>query len=142
MNYEALLEEVMALLAADCGFVVLGDPPDQYAATHNFDTALFLQPPGEELTEHQHMREILPAILAASEPILTDNALRDSYYYRKIRIVDWKLRHVIAIPLKKEGVVYGLLWCDKSIRAKGLWTQQDLEQAAALVERFHESNPK
>jgi hypothetical protein len=143
MNYLTLLEEAVALLDADRAFVVLYDSatgvPNQYVATHNFDPALLLQPPGEEFTEHDHMRELLPAIFAAARPILTDNSMTASYYCRKIRVTDWILRCIIALPLREGNAVNGLLWCDKSVRVKGLWTQQGLEKAAALVERFQES---
>jgi hypothetical protein len=138
-SYQTLLEEAVALLDADRGFVVLHEPNTtkslEFVATYEFDPAL-LQP-SETFDENQYLWEdMLPTILTYHEPVLTTNADPSNYYCRKYSVIGWVLRCVIAVPLSKDDMLDGLLWCDKSIREKGIWVQQDLEQVATLVQKF------
>lgn len=141
MNYQALLEAVMALSGADRGFVVLADlstdEADQYVASHNLDPAWF-QPIQEKITDDQYARQVLlPMMFKQHEPLLAHNAPTDDDGPRH-KIIGWVLRSIIAVPLKQEDTVYGLLWCDKSVAQKGVWTEQDLQQVAALVQAYSE----
>jgi hypothetical protein len=131
MNYQPLLDAAVKLLDADRGFVVLRETPGNTVAAHNFDPAL-LQQTSEVLDEDQHLREMLNALLAHPEPIITSNT-RYELDHREVRLIGWVLRAIIIVPLNQ-----ALLWCDKSVRAKGLWSPKDLERATALVNQFDE----
>lgn len=137
LNYQSILEETIASVRAERGFIVLCHPstytPTEFIALFNFDSTATQQPIGEQTNEYQYIWESLPRLFAEKQPLLTSNVVNESYYRR--RFLFWSPRSVILVPLRKEAVTYGLLWCDKRIVTKGVWEPQDLAQAVSLMER-------
>jgi hypothetical protein len=44
----------------------------------------------------------------------------------------------MGIPLKEDGEMYGLLWCDRKVLPRA-WKTEDLDIAMSLIEQFYET---
>lgn len=126
--YQTLLDAAISLVDPDSGFIVLSDPSTntfEYVATHNFE------PINNQYSERMFLA------LAEAQAALIDNTITLDYLPSGATGT-LRLRHVLSIPLKKEGVAYGLLWCD-CLFQQDLFDKVDLENLAALVDQFHET---
>ncbi|MBL8164896.1 MAG: GAF domain-containing protein [Anaerolineae bacterium] len=83
---------------------------------------------------------IVTEVAEKGEPVLTENASKDTRYQGHQSIIGFQLRSILAVPLKVRGQVIGVVYCDNSIMA-GLFKPHDLNllqafanQAAVAIE--------
>jgi hypothetical protein len=140
--YQMLLNNAIELTGAERGMIVLRsvltNECAEFLVTCNVDDLPMprLTSPNKGYTEAQYLWTIMNEIIGQTEPVLTTNANMDTYYVGQDSIIGWTLRSVAALPLQKQGAVYGLLWCDVRLRY-GMFTKDDLARLVTLVQRFH-----
>jgi hypothetical protein len=124
-HYQSLLDTAVAQVHVLRGFIVLHDREADmilYAATHNF-----------EPENNRYSDQMFLDLMADQQPRLTNNFLISDN--RSAGVITFKEpMHILLIPLKKEEVLYGLLWCDRFFK-QGLFSQDDLARVVALVQR-------
>jgi hypothetical protein len=141
-QYRALLNDAVAITHAERGMIVLRsvltNECAEFLVTCNVDIlpAPRSASPRDTYSEVQYLWKMMNEIIGQPEPVLTTNADMDAHYAGHGSILNWTLRSVLAVPLQKQGSVYGLLWCDLKIR-QGVLTPDDLARVVALVRRFH-----
>jgi hypothetical protein len=144
-QYQALLEDAVAVTGAERGMIVLHDsaaePPLGFLVTINVDQLPLPPPPppapvDHEYTETEYVWEMLTQLIVHAQPVRTDNADPSCYFFRKVNIIDWSLRSILAVPLHKKDEIYGLLWCDQRVR-NSIFTADDLTSLVDLVQHFH-----
>jgi class 3 adenylate cyclase/PAS domain-containing protein len=131
-NLDSVLEQVMdtavQLTGAERGFVLLKDPEQdtfEFRIARGIDRA--------ELDEGSFTvsRTILDEIVATGQPVITNNARSDPRYDQHASVVGYQLRSILAVPLKVQASLIGVLYCDNRVLA-GLFKPHDL----ALLESF------
>jgi hypothetical protein len=129
-EYQSLIESAVASVNALRGCIILRDASTnalEYVATENYEP---------ENGGPVDVNQMLLDLLADPEPRLIDNSIKHNYLPPNI-ISTLGLMHIILVPLKKDNVVYGLVWCDRFFK-QGLFSQEDLARVVALVDQFHE----
>jgi len=142
-DHALLIDDVMELLKAERGFIVLYDPSTQtfgdYIVTRNvkpLPESWKKADPDDPFREHHHLWDLMTTIVAQRQPVLTNNANTDTHFFRSTDdMTVWTLRCILAVPLIYDGVMYGLLWCDRRL-IRGVWQEQELVQVADLVGQF------
>jgi hypothetical protein len=127
-SYQSLLDDAIALVGADMGFIVLRDSAIgtlRYETTYNFDP-----------TEHSYSGKMFLYLLSEAEPRLTHNGMALKYLLPNMPS-DPNLRPVIIVPLKARKVAYGLIWCERDMKI-GSFTNEDLAEIIDLVDQFHD----
>jgi hypothetical protein len=139
-DHNLLLLQIIAALSVERGFIVLRNPatgsPSEFIVTYNFDLERYTRAFGESVSsghdEYHHLVHILSDLMGHDQPVLTHNMAELKFHGS---ILPWALRYVIAIPLKDNAGIYGLLWCDRKLIPRH-WAQDDLAQAVLLVDQF------
>jgi GAF domain-containing protein len=142
-DHVLLINDVMDLLKAERGFIVLYDAGTQtfgdYVATRNFHPL----PENWKKTssdnpfrENHYLWDLMTTIAAQRQPVLTNNANVDAHFFRTTDdLTVWVLRCILAVPLIYDGVMYGLLWCDQRL-IRGVWQEPELVQIVDLIRQF------
>jgi adenylate cyclase len=85
-------------------------------------------------------RTIVNRVVESGTPILTDNASMDERYQSQESVAGFKLRSILAVPLKARDHVIGVVYCDNRFMS-GLFKQHEMDvltsfasQAAVAIE--------
>jgi hypothetical protein len=128
---EWTLKGILELTGAERGYVVLKNPQ---SGAFEFQAGTGIE--RDQLNQPQFVssRLVIQEAAHSGEPILTDNASRDAGFQGSEGVINFQLRQLIAIPLKQNDEVIGVVYCDQRLM-KGLFRQDALEQAAAYADK-------
>jgi len=110
---ETLLDQVMAAVGAERGFVLFYHPESTEAevvAARNFLTT------NPALEEYEFSRTLLREIFRHSKPLLLGDVSHDSAYAREASVEKFQIKSVLAAPLKQEERTIGALYLENNSR--------------------------
>jgi adenylate cyclase len=133
-----VMDTVIALTGAERGYIMLRN-----ADTGEFEPEVARGMDASNLDGTEGMivsRTIVNKVAETGEAILTDNASTDIRYQGQESVAGFKLRSILAVPLKSRNHVIGVVYCDNRF-AVGLFKQHALDvltsfanQAAVAIE--------
>lgn len=130
----AVMDEVVRLTKAERGYIVLINPEtgalDEFRVARGIDRAQL------EASDDNNPRivskTIVEDVARTGEPVLTDNASQDARYQDQKSVVGFALRSILAVPLKLQDEVIGVVYCDNRIQA-GLFQSQHKDLLTAFA---------
>lgn len=132
-----VMDTVIRITGAERGYIALYDSDTgtmEYPVQRGIDKEQIGQ--GELMVS----TTIVTEVAEKGEPVLTENASKDTRYQGHQSIIGFQLRSILAVPLKVRGQVIGVVYCDNRIMA-GLFKPHDLNllqafanQAAVAIE--------
>jgi sigma-B regulation protein RsbU (phosphoserine phosphatase) len=123
-----VMDQVIALLRAERGFVMLHESDGQAA----FRVARGLDQTTIQDPQFQVSRSIVARVAREGRPLLTSDAQQDERLSLRRSVTLLGLRSVLCVPLKARGRIIGVLYVDNRIRA-GMFTPDDLELLTAIA---------
>jgi sigma-B regulation protein RsbU (phosphoserine phosphatase) len=122
-----VMDQVIVLLRAERGFVMLHDAEDQavFPVARGIDQTTIQDP------QFQVSRSIVARVAWEGQPLLTSDAQRDERLSLSSSVTFLGLRSVICVPLKTRGRIIGVIYVDSRIRA-GMFSKDDLELLTAI----------
>jgi sigma-B regulation protein RsbU (phosphoserine phosphatase) len=123
-----VMDEVIALLHAERGFVMLHPSDEQldFRAARGIDQTTIQEP------QFQVSRSIIARVAWEGRPLLTSDAQQDERLNLRRSVTLLGLRSVLCVPLKTRGRIIGVIYVDSRIRA-GMFTPDDLDLLAAVA---------
>ena len=137
-----IMDTVIALTGAERGYIVLKNKEtgelDQFAVARGLDREQLVQTDenGSNLTgkkgEFIVSKTIVREVAETGEPVLTDNASKDTRFQGQQSVVGYSLRSILAVPLKVRDEVLGVVYCDNRI-LDGLFQKHELDLLTAFT---------
>ncbi len=122
---ETLIQEVIATLGAERGFVVLRE--DQSWRT----VAAHYKSPEQRIAATRFSQTLVTKVCESGQPLLTLDALEEQNPPSP-SIVMHNIRSVVCVPLLWEGRIQGVVYADNSVKA-GAFTTRDLQILEAIA---------
>lgn len=119
-----IMEAVMTVLKAQRGFLLRVDEQTQEVSV--------LVARGSDSTTEGYSTTIVNQVIKSGEALLTNNAQFDDRYQAGQSIIIRGLRAILCAPLRVQGRLIGVLYCDTSMKA-GNFTPGDRDLAAAVA---------
>lgn len=123
-----VMDEVIAALEAERGFVMLVDPEGQL----DFATARGLDQRTIDDPQFQISRGVVEQVARDGKPVLTSDARLDSRFKARESVVSLGLRSILCAPLVHQERVSGVIYVDNSLQS-GIFTQEDLDLLSAIA---------
>ena len=123
-----VMDEVIAVMRAERGFVVLRDEAGSLA----FRAARGIERQTLDEPEFQVSRGLLDKVAATGQAICTSDAQSDTRFNQRTSVVNLKLRSILCVPLKLKERVTGVLYVDNRLHV-GLFKEPDLELLTAIA---------
>ncbi len=117
-----VMDTVIRLCGAERGFIMLRD--DQTGELES-RVARGIDREQLDVTQFTISQTIINQVAASGEPTITDNATMDPRYQSNQSVVGFQLRSIMAVPLKIQAEVIGVVYCDNRIFT-GIFKPQDL----------------
>lgn len=104
-----VMDTVIQLTGAERGYIMLRDQPGgelEFRIARGIDQ--------EQLGREEFIisKSIINEVATTGQPVLTDNARSDPRYQQQESIVGYQLRSILAVPLKVQNEVIGVVYCD------------------------------
>jgi adenylate cyclase len=104
-----VMDTVIQLTGAERGYIMLRDQPGgvmEFRIARGIDQ--------EQLGREEFIisNTIINEVATTGQPVLTDNARSDPRYQQQESIVGYQLRSILAVPLKVQSEVIGVVYCD------------------------------
>ncbi len=104
-----VMDTVIQLTGAERGYIMLRDQPGgklEFRIARGIDQ--------EQLGREDFIisNTIINEVANTGQPVLTDNARSDPRYQQQESIVGYQLRSILAVPLKVQTEVIGVVYCD------------------------------
>ncbi len=104
-----VMDTVIQLTGAERGYIMLRDQPGgqmEFRIARGIDQ--------EQLQREDFIisNTIINEVANTGQPVLTDNARSDPRYQQQESIVGYQLRSILAVPLKVQSEVIGVVYCD------------------------------
>ena len=128
---ESWLDRMIEATSAERGFILFYFPESTEAdviAARNFQTRNLL------LEEYSFSRTLLGQVLDNAAPLLVADASQDQAFSDETSIVNFSLKSVLAVPLKKDGRTIGALYLENNSLASA-FDEQD-QKLVESVARF------
>lgn len=125
-----VMDTVIQLTGAERGYIVL---KNRNTGDLEFRVARGMEQ--STLDNSQGMiisKTVVNKVADSGEAVLTDNASQDERYQEQESIVGFALRSILAVPLKVQDEVIGVVYCDNRFVA-GLFQQHELEVLTAFA---------
>ncbi|MGQ9887876.1 MAG: GAF domain-containing protein [Aggregatilineales bacterium] len=124
-----VMDTVIELTGAERGFIVLRSPATgelEFAAARGIDR--------EQLSRADFTisSTIVNQVASTGLPELTNNASSDPRYQAQESVIGFALRSIIAVPLKVQGEIIGVVYCDNRFLS-GVFGQRELDVLAAFA---------
>lgn len=124
-----VIDKVVQLTGAERGYILLRNEETgelEFRVARGIDQ--------EQLDEEEFIvsNTIVQRVVETGEPVLTHNALNDPRYQGQESIIGFALRSILAVPLKVNEDVIGVVYCDNRIRA-GLFKDHELNLLNAFA---------
>jgi Nif-specific regulatory protein len=126
---ESLLDRLIEATKAERGFILFYLPESTEAdviAARNFQTKNL------SLEEYDFSRTLLREVFKRSEPLLVEDASRDSVYAKETSVIKLELKSVLAVPLKQNGRTVGALYLENNTRPCA-FVEEDAQIANSLA---------
>jgi sigma-B regulation protein RsbU (phosphoserine phosphatase) len=123
-----VMDEVIASMHAERGFVMLRDPDGQmiFRAARGMDRETIDRP------EFQVSRSVVERVAREGLPIHTSDAQTDDRFSMRQSVQSLGLRSILCVPLTIKDAVTGVVYVDNRLQA-GIFTQDDLELLSAIA---------
>jgi PAS domain S-box-containing protein len=124
-----VMDTVVGVTGAERGYIALKNPVTgemEYPVARNIDR--------EQLGKGEFVisKSIVNNVYDTGESVLTDNAQNDERFQGRDSIVNFKLRSIMAVPLKAGDEIIGVVYCDNSFMS-GLFKQHELNLLKAIA---------
>jgi serine phosphatase RsbU (regulator of sigma subunit) len=123
-----VMDEVIAAVHAERGFVMLSEPEGQLA----FRVARGMDQTSIETPQFQVSRSVVERVAREGEPVLTSDAQTDERFNIRQSVVLLGLRSILCVPLKLKERTIGVIYVDNRLQA-GIFTQADLRLLSAIA---------
>lgn len=133
-----VMDTVIALTGAERGYIVMKNSETkalEFRVARGMDQATLDGSQGMIVS-----KSIVNSVADTGEAVLSDNASKDERYQSQESIVGFQLRSILAVPLKVQNEVVGVVYCDNRF-LQGLFRQSELDvlkafanQAAVAIE--------
>lgn len=133
-----VMDEVVSLTGAERGYIMLKNPNTgelEFRVARGINQSDLDGKSGMVIS-----RTIVNKVAETGEPVLTDNASGETEWQNANSIVGFNLRSILAVPLKTNDNVIGVVYCDNSL-LQGLFTNSEMDvlnafgnQAAVALE--------
>jgi PAS domain S-box-containing protein len=135
LELDAVLNQVMdtviQLTGAERGYILLRDP---ISGRLGFQVARGLDREQLLRDEFQVSQTIVHEVATTGRPVLTDNARQDPRYGEQESIVGFALRSILAVPLRVQQDIIGVVYCDNRILS-GVFKQHELNLLRAFADQ-------
>jgi phosphoserine phosphatase RsbU/P len=123
-----VMDEVIASLRAERGFVMLRDEQDQLAfrVARGMDQSVIQDP------MFQVSLSTVETVARDGQAVLTGDAQVDPRFSMRQSVRLLGLRSILCVPLKLKDRILGIVYVDNRVQA-GMFTQQDLELLGAIA---------
>ncbi|MEO1287083.1 MAG: adenylate/guanylate cyclase domain-containing protein [Chloroflexota bacterium] len=133
-----VMDTVIALTGAERGYIVLKNPDTgelEFRIARGMDQSTLDSSQGMIVS-----KTVVNTVADTGQSVLTDNATEDSRLGGSESVVGLQLRSILAVPLKAQDEVIGVVYCDNRF-LQGLFKQSELtvltafaNQAAVAIE--------
>lgn len=125
-----ILDSALSFADADRAFLMMLDEDGEprFKMGRSYDRAY--------LSEHDFVisTSVVQETLAALEPVVLIDALRDDYFSKRQSITDLELRTIMAAPLRYKGQILGLIYVD-SRRPLARYSKHHLSVITSLADQ-------
>jgi sigma-B regulation protein RsbU (phosphoserine phosphatase) len=123
-----VMDEVIAAMHAERGFVMLRDPDGQmlFRAARGMDRETIDHP------QFQVSRSVVERVAREGQPIHTSDAQSDDRFSMRQSVQTLGLRSILCVPLMTKDMVTGVVYVDNRLQA-GIFTPDDLELLSAIA---------
>lgn len=123
-----VMDEVIAALHAERGFVMLGEPDGEmvFRIARGMDQRAIADP------QFQVSRSIVVQVSQAGQAVLTSDAQIDSRFSDRRSVMSLGLRSILCAPLKIKERVIGVIYVDNRLQA-GIFSEADLALLDAIA---------
>ncbi len=123
-----VMDEVVAAMHAERGFVMLRDPEGQmvFRAARGMDRETIDQP------QFQVSRSVVERVAREGQPIHTSDAQSDARFSMRQSVQTLGLRSILCVPLTTKDAVTGVIYVDNRLQA-GIFAPNDLELLSAIA---------
>ncbi|HYO89204.1 MAG TPA: GAF domain-containing protein, partial [Candidatus Limnocylindrales bacterium] len=126
-----VMDTVIQLTGAERGYILLRNP-----ATSELEFQVARGIDREQLArdDFKVSQTIVQEVVTTGQPVMTDNAGQDPRYDQHESIVGFALRSILAVPLRVNNDVIGVVYCDNRILA-GLFKDHELNLLRAFADQ-------
>jgi sigma-B regulation protein RsbU (phosphoserine phosphatase) len=123
-----VMDEVIAAVRAERGFVMLKDADDQlvFRVARGLDQQVIAEP------KFQISRGVVESVAQSGQPVLTSDAQTDSQLNLRQSVMVMGLRSILCVPLQLKAQTIGVVYVDNRLRA-GVFTPSDRDLLAAIA---------
>jgi sigma-B regulation protein RsbU (phosphoserine phosphatase) len=123
-----VLDEVIAAVRAERGFLMLRDPSGQlrFRVARGIDRHTIEQP------QFQVSRSVLERVAAEGRALLTSDAQDDAWLKTHGSIMALGLRSILCVPLQIKGALLGVIYVDNRLQS-GIFQPADLDLLTAIA---------
>lgn len=125
-----VMDTVIQLTGAERGFILLKDE----AGELQFRTARGIDREQLDRADFTISRTIIGEVARTGQSVRTDNARDDPRFSENASIVNYNLRSILAVPLRVQGEVIGVVYCDNRV-VSGLFKAHDLNILSAFADQ-------
>jgi putative nucleotidyltransferase with HDIG domain len=124
----SVLDEVIAIMQAERGFVMLVDEHDQL----EFRVARGIDQQTIEHPDFQISRSLIEKVRRDGVPIITTDAQKDERFAQQHSIIALGLRSILCVPLRIKDRITGILYVDHRM-ISGVFTYDDRELLSSIA---------
>lgn len=128
---EQVMDTVVQLTGAERGFVLLNDPD---TGELEFRTARGIDREQLNRDDFTVSRTIINEVQQTGLPVRTESARDDPRYGKHESVVGYQLRSILAVPLKVQNELIGVVYCDNRVLT-GLFRDHELQLLAAFADQ-------
>ncbi len=126
-----VMDTVIQLTGAERGYIMLRDEPGgnlEFRIARGIDQ--------EQLGREEFIvsNTIVNEVANTGKPVLTDNARSDPRYQQQESIVGYQLRSILAVPLKVQNELIGVVYCDNRALT-ALFKDSEMNMARAFADQ-------
>jgi len=125
---DRIIDEVITAVHAERGFVMLRENDGRLT----FRTARGLDQSTIDAPRFQVSRSVVESVAADGQPVLTNDAMRDSRFSGRESVMMLGLRSILCAPLRVQDKIIGAIYVDNRLQA-GIFTQEDLDLLSAIA---------
>jgi PAS domain S-box-containing protein len=126
-----VMDTVIQLTGAERGYILLRDSAGaqlEFQVARGIDREQLLR------DEFKVSQTIVHEVVTTGQPVLTDNARQDPRYGEQESIVGFALRSILAVPLRVQQDIIGVVYCDNRILS-GVFRQHELNLLRAFADQ-------
>jgi phosphoserine phosphatase RsbU/P len=125
---DRVMDEVISAVHAERGFVMLRETDGRLT----FQTARGMDQSTIDTPRFQVSRSVVESVANDGQPVLTNDAMRDSRFSGRESVMMLGLRSILCSPLRVQDKIIGAIYVDNRLQA-GIFTQEDLDLLSAIA---------